>query len=150
MTAMDTLPFEIGETAHALRKAFDRRATGLGVTRAQWKVLFKLTRHPGLRQVELADLLELEPITLCRIVDRLEEAQLVERQRDPDDRRAWRLQVTQQAQPLIEKLKAVGAELAADAFEGLDPEEIEAIRRVLARVRENVGRPAPIDRASNQ
>ena len=108
---METIPFEIGETAHALRKAFDRLAVGLGVTRAQWKVLFKLTRTPGLRQVELADMLDLEPITLCRIVDRLEEACLVERTRDPDDRRAWRLHVTAQAQPLIDKLQAVGAEL---------------------------------------
>src|SRR5574338_913240 len=106
---METLPFEIGETAHALRKAFDRMAVGLGVTRAQWKVLFKLTRKPGLRQVELADLLELEPIPLCRIVDRLEEAKLVERTRDPEDRRAWPLHVTGAAGPLVEKLRAVGA-----------------------------------------
>src|SRR3954470_21810679 len=117
---METIPFEIGETAHALRKAFDRLAVGLGVTRAQWKVLFKLTRTPGLRQVELADLLELEPITLCRIVDRLEEAGLVQRVRDPDDRRAWRLHVPAQAQPLIEKLKGVGAKLIGEAFAGID------------------------------
>src|SRR5690349_3740419 len=101
---METIPFEIGETAHALRKAFDRRATGLGVTRAQWKVLFKLNRAPGLRQVALADMLEVEPITLSRIVDRLEENGLVERVRDPADRRAWRLQLTEAAQPLIAKL----------------------------------------------
>src|SRR5256885_685910 len=86
--AMETLPFEIGETAHVLRKAFDRLAVGLGVTRAQWKVLFRLTRTPGLRQVELADMLDLEPITLCRIVDRLEEAGLVERRQRVDRRRA--------------------------------------------------------------
>src|SRR5690242_11635750 len=122
---METVPFEIGETAHALRKAFDRLAVGLGVTRAQWKVLFKLTRTPGLRQVELADMLDLEPITLCRIVDRLEEAGLVERTRDPDDRRAWRLQVTAKAQPLMEKLNAVGASLVEEAFAGIDPKEIE-------------------------
>ena len=78
---METFPFEIGETAHALRKAFDRRAVGLGVTRAQWKVLFRLDRQPGLRQIELADMLDVEPITLTRIVDRLEEAGLVERLR---------------------------------------------------------------------
>lgn len=147
---METLPFEIGETAHALRKGFDRFAVGLGVTRAQWKVLFKLTRTPGLRQVELADLLDIEPITLCRIVDRLEEAGLVERTRDPADRRAWRLTVTAQAQPLIHKLQAVGAKLVDEAFAGIDPEQIEIARQVLARVRENVGRGAPIDRASNQ
>src|SRR3954451_280110 len=106
---METLPFEIGETAHTLRKAFDRMAVGLGVTRAQWKVLFRLERQPGLRQVALADMLDLEPITLCRIVDRLEESGLVERTPDPADRRAWQLHVTAKAAPLIEKLKAVGA-----------------------------------------
>ncbi len=147
---METFPFEIGETAHALRKAFDRMAVGLGVTRAQWKVLFRLTRQPGLRQVELADMLDIEPITLCRILDRLEEAELVERTRDPADRRAWRLHVTAGAQPLIEKLRAVGADLASDAFSGIDPDEIEIARQVLARVRENASRCAPINRASNQ
>src|SRR2546423_12390309 len=139
---METLPFEIGETAHALRKAFDRLAVGLGVTRAQWKVLFKLTRTPGLRQVELADMLDLEPITLCRIVDRLEEAGLVERTRDPDDRRAWRLHVTAEAQPLIEKLKTVGAGLVEQAFCGIVPKDIETAREVLAKARENVSRAA--------
>ena len=147
---METLPFESGETAHALRKAFDRLAVGLGVTRAQWKVLFKLTRKPGLRQVELADMLELEPITLCRIVDRLEEAGLVERVRDPEDRRAWRLHVTAKAQPLIDKLQAVGAELVEQAFSGIDPKDIEIARNVLARARENAGRCGAINRASNQ
>ena len=147
---METLPFEIGETAHSLRKAFDRLAVGLGVTRAQWKVLFKLTRTPGLRQVELADMLDLEPITLCRIVDRLEEAGLVERTRDPGDRRAWRLHVTAKAQPLIEKLQAVGAELVEQAFAGIDAEDIDLTRGVLARIRENAGRTGAISRASNQ
>ena len=147
---METIPFEIGETAHALRKAFDRMAVGLGVTRAQWKVLFKLSRKPGLKQIELADLLELEPITLCRIVDRLEEAGLVERTRDPEDRRAWKLHVTAKAQPLIEKLHAVGAELVDQAFGGIDPKEIEIARKVLAQARENAGRCATMNRASNQ
>ena len=147
---MDTIPFEIGETAHSLRKAFDRLAVGLGVTRAQWKVLFKLSRTPGLRQVELADMLDLEPITLCRIVDRLEEAGLVERARDPEDRRAWRLHVTAQAQPLVEKLRAIGNVLVERAFAGIDPKEIETTRQVLARVRENAGRCAITNRASNQ
>ena len=99
---METLPFEIGETAHALRKAFDRRAVGMGVTRAQWKVLFRLERQPGLRQIELADMMDIEPITLSRIIDRLEEGGLVERAADPADRRAWRLHVTTTARPLVE------------------------------------------------
>jgi DNA-binding MarR family transcriptional regulator len=147
---METIPFEIGETAHALRKAFDRLAVGLGVTRAQWKVLFKLTRAPGLKQVELADMLDLEPITLCRIVDRLEEAGLVERTRDPEDRRAWRLHVTPKAQPLVRKLQAVGAKLVEQAFAGIDRKDIETTRRVLARARENAGRTGTSSRVINE
>jgi DNA-binding MarR family transcriptional regulator len=147
---METILFEIGETAHSLRKAFDRLAAGLGVTRAQWKVLVKLTRYPGLRQIELADMLDLEPITLTRILDRLEEAGLVERGRDPVDRRAWRLHITAKAQPLITRLEGVGAQLVAEAFDGIDPKDIETIREVLARVRENAGRSGTINRAINQ
>ncbi|MFL6725573.1 MAG: MarR family winged helix-turn-helix transcriptional regulator [Sphingomicrobium sp.] len=147
---METLPFEIGETAHALRKAFDRRAVGMGVTRAQWKVLFRLERQPGLRQIELADMLDIEPITLSRIVDRLEESGLVERVADPADRRAWRLHVTARARPLVEKLRAVADEMIADAFAGIDPKDIEITRQVLGRVRENASRAVPLNRASNQ
>src|SRR3954467_10876772 len=147
---METLPFEIAETAHALRKAFDRRAVGMGVTRAQWKVLFRLERQPGLRQIELADMLDVEPITLSRIVDRLEEAGLVERVADPADRRAWRLHVTAKAQPLIEKLRAIADEMIADAFAGIDPNHIEITRQVLGRVRENASAVVGMNRASNE
>lgn len=147
---METIPFEIGETAHALRKAFDRRAVGLGVTRAQWKVLFRLTRKPGLRQTELADMLDIEPITLSRIVDRLEEAELVERRADPTDRRAWRLHVTAKAQPLVAKLRAIADEMIDEAFAGIDPKDIEITRRVLAQVRDNACRNTAMNRASNQ
>jgi DNA-binding MarR family transcriptional regulator len=147
---METLPFEIAETAHALRKDFDRRAAGMGVTRAQWKVLFRLTRHPGLRQIELADMLDIEPITLTRIIDRLQESELVERVADPSDRRAWRLHVTARARPLVEKLRAVADEMISEAFAGIDPKDIEITRQVLGRVRENASHSAPMNRASNQ
>jgi MarR family transcriptional regulator for hemolysin len=147
---VETLPFEIGETAHALRKAFDRRAVGLGVTRAQWKVLFRLARHPGMRQIDLADLLDIEPITLSRIVDRLEEGGLVERVADPSDRRAWRLHVTARAQPLIAKLRGIADKLIAEAFAGIDPKDIEITRQVLGKARENASRAMPMNRASNQ
>ena len=147
---METLPFEISETAHALRKAFDRRACGLGVTRAQWKVLFRLSRQPGMRQIELADMLDIEPITLSRIIDRLEESGLVERLADPSDRRAWRLHVTAKAQPLVEKLHALANEMIAEAFAGIDPHQIEITRQVLGRVRENASSVTAMNRASNQ
>src|SRR5678816_1414678 len=147
---METLPFEIGETAHALRKAFDRRAAGMGVTRAQWKVMFRLERQPNLRQIELADLLDVEPITLSRIIDRLQEAGLVERQADPADRRAWRLHVTEKAKPVAAKLRAIANEMSAEAFAGIKQEDIETTRRVLAQARERACQSATVDRASNQ
>jgi len=110
----------------------------------------RLVRNPGLRQVELADLLDIEPITLTRMIDRLAEAGFVERVADPADRRAWRLQVTEAAQPLVVKLKAVATELVDEAFAGIDPNDIETVRRVLAQARENATRPSSINRASNQ
>ncbi|HET7708157.1 MAG TPA: MarR family transcriptional regulator [Sphingomicrobium sp.] len=147
---METLPFEIGETAHALRRAFDRRAVALGVTRAQWKVLFRLSRTPGLRQVELADLLDVEPITLSRIIDRLQEGGLVERVADPADRRAWRLQVTDKAQPLIAKLRKLAEVLVDEAFAGINPDEIAAMRINLQKIRDNLVAAQSEAKAANQ
>ena len=146
---METSLIEIGETAHALRRAFDRRASGLGVTRAQWRVLVKVSRKPGLRQVEIADMLDIEPITLCRIIDRLEESGLIVRRRDPADRRAWLLDLTPKAEPLIAKLRAIANELVAQAFAGLDDEEVTRLRAMLAKIRENVAVRDPAKKASN-
>jgi DNA-binding MarR family transcriptional regulator len=146
---METSLIEIGETAHALRRAFDRRASGLGVTRAQWRVLVKVSRKPGLRQVEIADMLDIEPITLCRIIDRLEESGLIARRRDPADRRAWLLDLTPKAEPLIAKLRAIANELVGQAFAGLDDEEVTRLRAMLAKIRENVAVRDPAKKASN-
>jgi DNA-binding MarR family transcriptional regulator len=147
---METILPEIGETAHALRKAFTRRAASVGVTGAQWKVLFKLTLKPDLRQTDLADLLDIEPITLTRIIDRLQEAGLVERTPDPSDRRAWRLQVTAKAQPVVGKLRAIADEMTAEAFAGIDAHDIEVTRKVLAQVRERAGQFGVMCKAANQ
>ena len=147
---METLPFEIAETAHALRRAFDRRAVTLGVTRAQWKVLFRLSRTPGLRQVELADMLDVEPITLSRIIDRLQEAGLVERVADPADRRAWRLQVTDKAQPLIAKLRKLAEVLVDEAFAGITPDEVATMRINLQKIRDNLIAAQCEAKAANQ
>jgi MarR family transcriptional regulator, transcriptional regulator for hemolysin len=137
---MKELAWEIGETSRTMRRFYDRRASALGVTTAQWRVIAHLGHSPGLKQVELAERLDVEPITACRIVDRLEEAGLVERQRDPEDRRAWRLVLTDKAQPIYAKLGDLAEEMAAEAFEGFSMDEMEAARAKLARVRENVSR----------
>jgi DNA-binding MarR family transcriptional regulator len=145
---MEQLAWEIGETAHALRRAFDRRAAELGITRAQWRVLAHLDHQPGQRQVELAERMDIEPISLCRIVDKLEEAKLVERRRDPADRRAWRLHLCDSAAPLVVKLHALAQGFSADVFGNLNPAEVERARTLLAMVRDNLSGIAPRAKAS--
>ena len=130
--------FDVSETALALRRAFDRRAAVLGVTRAQWRALARLAREDGMRQVDLADALDIEPITLCRMVDRLAEAGLVERRADEKDRRAWRIHLTPAAGPILERLRALADEFLAEALEGIGPAEQAATRNILARVRANL------------
>lgn len=135
---MKELAMELGETSLMVRRFFDREVGPLGVTSTQWRVLLRLAREPGLKQVELAERLDVEPITACRIVDRLEDSGLVERRRDPADRRAWRLAITPAAEPLVERLRAIGETVAQAAFADLTGDEIDLVRGVLARVRDNV------------
>ncbi|MDP9412662.1 MAG: MarR family transcriptional regulator [Pseudomonadota bacterium] len=141
---MENFGFDVADTARLMRRDFDRRAAALGVTRAQWRVLSRLSRRDGQRQVDLADALDLEPITLCRIVDRLEEARLVERRRDDSDRRAWNVCLTPTARPLISELQALGQAFHEEALAGVSVEEKEAVRQVLARVRENLAKPQAV------
>lgn len=132
------LAWDIAETAHTLRRFYQRRANDFGVTRSQWRVLLWLGKEPGLKQVELAERMDIEPITLSRIVDRMEENGLVERQRDPGDRRAWRLALTDKAAPLLERLRDLAGDMATIAFDGLDEDALRVMQDILARVRTNV------------
>ena len=135
---MENYAKEIVETARAIRRAFDKRAAVLGTTRAQWRVLARLSHEDGARQVELADWLEVEPITLCRMVDRLEEAGLVERRRDEADRRAWRIHLTGKAMPLIDELHGLADIFNRDLLDGVSEADRETASRVLARMRDNL------------
>jgi MarR family transcriptional regulator, transcriptional regulator for hemolysin len=137
---MKDLAWQISETSHALRRFYNRRVAEVGVTRAQWRVIATLGHHPGMKQVELADRLDVEPISACRIIDRLEEAGLVERQRDPADRRAWRLSLTDKAEPIRERLRELAEEMSLEAFAGMSDEELQTMRDSLARVRDNIAR----------
>ena len=137
---MEDLLFEINETARAIRRSFDQRAAKVGITRPQWRVLARLKREAGLRQVELAERLDMEPITLCRIVDRLEEAGLVERKADPADRRAWRLELTEKAAPVVTKLRSLARDIAAEATDGIEEPELKVLQQKLSTIRTNVAR----------
>jgi DNA-binding MarR family transcriptional regulator len=136
---MENFAFEVAETARLIRREANKRAAILGATKAQWRVLARLSRSgDGLRQIELADALDVEPITLCRMIDRLEEAKLVERRRDETDRRAWRLFLTPEAAPVLVKLEAMGMAFHSDILAGVTQADREAALRVLETVRHNL------------
>lgn len=130
--------WELGETSRVLRRYFNRQAAVLGATSSQWRAMFRLSREPGMKQVELAERLDVEPITAGRIIDRLEHAGLVERRRDPVDRRSWRLYLTDSADPLIERLKVLAEGCLSGAMAGIDEQEMASMRATLARIRENM------------
>ncbi|WP_375287977.1 MarR family winged helix-turn-helix transcriptional regulator [Sphingomonas sp.] len=140
----ETIGFLLSDTSRLLRRRFDERARAHGATRAQWKALLGISRQEGINQGNLADLLEVEPITLCRMVDRLEEAGLVERRRDPGDRRAWQLFLTPKAGPVLAELHHVAAELTAQALAGFPEAEVIALSASLDRIRANLA-PDPKD-----
>ena len=132
------LAFLLSDTARLLRTCADQRARQFGMTRAQWAVLFRLQRNEGLKQSELADLLEVQPITLTRLIDRLCENDLIERRSDPSDRRAKRLFLTPAAKPVIERLTAVSEKMMARVLAGLDRSAREAVVASLATVKNNL------------
>ena len=136
----DSIGSMLADVSRLIRRSFDERARGIGVTRPQWLVLTMLNRHEGSNQGSLAELMVMEPITLCRMVDRLQEADLVERRQDPADRRAWLLFLTPKARQLLTALKPLGTEVMAIALDGIPEEERESLRRALDRVRQNLAR----------
>lgn len=136
-----TLGFLITDLGRQLRTRFDRRVRALGYTRAQWQAIVTLARNEGINQTGLADLLEVEPITLCRLVDRMEESGLVERRADPGDRRVRRLYMTEQARRSFEELRILGDSLMAEVTRGLSTSDIDTLTALLHRLRANIAIP---------
>ncbi len=130
--------FIINDVARMLRTYADYKGAQFGVTRAQWAVLARLDRFEGLKQSELAEMLDLQPITLTRLLDRLCENGLIERRADPNDRRAKRLFLTPAARPLLEQLGVLSEETMGTALAGVPRESVEQIVAQLAVVKENL------------
>lgn len=128
----------LADTARLLRRRFDQRLRFSGSTRAQWYAIFKISKNPGVKQAELAEALEVEPITLTRMLDRMVEGGWVERQPDPNDRRARLLVLTDKARDALAPMRAVVEEIYEEALAGLTAEEREELIRLLARVRTNL------------
>jgi MarR family transcriptional regulator for hemolysin len=130
--------FTLNDVARLLRTYADHRAAAFGITRAQWAVMARLDRQEGLKQSELAEMLDLQPITLTRLLDRLGDSGLIERRPDPYDRRAKRLFLTPAARPLLERLGGLAEELMATALAGIDRPTIKLMLANLSIAKDNL------------
>jgi MarR family transcriptional regulator for hemolysin len=138
MSVNRELAFSINDVARLLRTYADQNAASFGMTRAKWAVLARLDRFEGLKQSELAEMLDLQPITLTRLLDGLCDNGLIERRPSPSDRRAKLLFLTPAARPLLERLSALGEELMQTALNGVSPSQVNALLTNLTTVKENL------------
>ena len=135
----------LNDVGRMLRTEADRRARAHGMSRAQWVMLLRLNREPGLSQKELAELLEVEPITVARLADRLEARGLLERRADPCDRRVWRLHLLPAAQPVLDELDGPREDLLAMLTARLDPDTIDVVTAALLRMRATLSRRTELE-----
>src|SRR6266850_3904448 len=133
-----TLGFLLHDVARLLRRRFEQNARGPGLTRSQWQVLAYLALNEGINQSGLADLLEIEPITLGLIVDKLKILGLIERRPDPSDRRVWLLHLTPAAHPKLTLLHSLGVVTRGEALVGVSSADIEHLLKTLQALKANL------------
>jgi MarR family transcriptional regulator for hemolysin len=133
-----SLGFLLADVARLMRRNFDRRAQQIGLSRAQWQVLAWLKRNEGISQAALADLLEMSPMTLVRLIDKLEAAGLVQRRPRPGDRRSYQLYLADHAHPLLDRLWEMGAETRRQAQAGVSKADEALLLDVLTTIRRNL------------
>lgn len=130
--------FLLQDVARLMRREFNRRVTDLELTQAQWRALSIMWRKPGMRQCDLADTLEMQPISVGRLLDRMQAAGWIERKADPTDRRATQLYLTDRAEPIMSKLRKHGADTRAAALTGVSENERQMFFDILTRMRANL------------
>jgi MarR family transcriptional regulator, transcriptional regulator for hemolysin len=130
--------FALGELQRLVRAYADKQAARYGITRAQWAVLAKVERTEGLKQSELAEQMEMQPITLTRLIDKLCDNGWIERRSDDTDRRVNRLYLCKAARPLLGKLSGLRSELTATALDGISPSDAQRLLTQLETIKENV------------
>jgi DNA-binding MarR family transcriptional regulator len=138
MSSSPNISFVLHDVARLLRKRFEQRSRAFGLTRAQWQVLTQLSVHEGIHQNKLADLIEIMPITLARLLDKMEAHGFIERRPDPADRRAWLLYLTPKAHPLIEVMRGNGHKTREEAFAGLSAEAQQQLLQALCLIKSNL------------
>ncbi len=126
---------QLVESSRLLRNYIDNRAKTRGTTRAQWIVLYRLRLQEGLSQVDLADVLELQPISLVRLLDRLVEHGLLERRPDPRDRRANRLFLTKSGRQLVDDLDSLRDAIAIDVLRNVPADALQTSLDTLVEVK---------------
>jgi DNA-binding MarR family transcriptional regulator len=129
---------QLVESSRLLRNYIDHRAKSCGTTRAQWIVLFRLRQQEGLSQVDLADVLELQPISLVRLLDRLVEHGFLERRNDPRDRRTNRLFLTASGRQLVDDLDSLRDAIATDVLQDIPSPAIETSLETLREIKERI------------
>jgi len=145
----ENIGINLAHVSRLMRRTFDERARAIGITRPQSLALAALKHNAGINQGGLAEILEVEPITAGRMIDRLQDAQLVERRPDPDDRRAWRLFITPHGEELLDQLRPVVLDTFEVALEGIGEDERAALLSMLERIRANLSRRSDTRVASN-
>lgn len=133
-----SVTMEVYELSRAMRHYLSRATRTLGFTQEQWRALWHLSRNEGLTQTNLAALLEVQPISLTRALDRLAEQDLIERRPSPTDRRATQVFLTEKAGPVIAQLTAILDDFRATAIAGLSGEELAQASDLLRRMRANL------------
>ena len=146
---MTHIGYLLADNSRLARWAFDQQVREIGVTGPQARLLLTLHRVPGENQGYYAERLEVEPITLCRMVDRLEEASMVERRPDPADRRAWQLHLTDKSRKIVEKLQQRVDSLVEDMLDGLTSAERSEFARLLNVVGSNLSGRRELARTAN-
>lgn len=135
----DSLGFLIADVSRMMRRHFQQKMEQASLTWAQARALVYISRSEGVRQIDLADILEVQPITLARLIDQLAAAGLVERRPDPRDRRAYQIYLTEAAQPHLDAIKKVGLSVRQQAMQGLNKQQEQNVIDALQHIRENLG-----------
>ncbi|BAU74504.1 MarR family winged helix-turn-helix transcriptional regulator [Metapseudomonas furukawaii] len=134
----ESIGFLLADVSRLMRRSFEQKITGSDLTLSQARALARVARQEGCRQVELAEQLEIKPITLARLLDQLERSELVERRPDPEDRRAHRVYLRDDAERALGDIRAADARLHAEALQGLDQDEVDALASALRKLRANL------------
>ncbi|BAN48374.1 MarR family winged helix-turn-helix transcriptional regulator [Metapseudomonas resinovorans] len=137
-THEESLGFLLADVSRLMRRGFEQNISGSTLTLGQARALAHVARNEGCRQVELAEQLEVKPITLARLLDQLEQAGLVERRADPDDRRAYRLYLRHEAEQALGDIRTAGTALLSQAMQGIDETEAAALASALRKMRVNL------------